>query len=57
MWDRSCFRGGYRFGNVLGELRAYRFNHHIQFFAKQLAIFIGGYKGKQFKSIYIPSSL
>jgi len=34
MWDKSCLCGGYRFGNVLGELGAYRFNHHIQIFAK-----------------------
>jgi hypothetical protein len=55
MWDRSCLCGGYCLGNVLGELGACHLNHHIQIFAKQSLIFIGGYKWEQFKSISIPS--
>jgi len=47
-WDKFCLYRVYRPINVLGELKVCPLNHHIQFFAGWLTIFIWGYRASSF---------
>jgi hypothetical protein len=58
LWSHPiCVYKGYHPYNVLGELKACHPNCHTHIFARQPSIYIGGYRGQQFRSFSIPSPL